>query len=239
MPRRNNREVAMERQSAEILGPAYRFTRDPDEAKRRAVERARRREESRKLLLAMPKCLVPDCPNTPLPGRQRDDELPVCWPHAVEVWSMVQRRRGEPEVILTAEEQAAERQARDQERVAREAAEEQRFRRDPHAPGEIYFVKVNGLIKVGWSGTLWEGHGSTRRTCIASSRHTGPRVASGTPTAHSSATWLLLSSKSMASRPSVSTGPSTDSRSRCTGRVGEQAGLRRTWLPQAGRQGRT
>lgn len=100
-------------------------------------------------------CLVPACDGKVMNGASRtrnpDDLLPLCIWHEITVWQSVQRRQGDPTVIRTADEWhaaavAAERQAEEQRQAQRTARQD----------GHIYFVRLNGLVKAGWSADVHE-----------------------------------------------------------------------------------
>lgn len=81
--------------------------------------------------------------------RDMDRELPLCIEHLTVAWSQMQRHRGHPAVI----ESAATLDARQRAKAAREAREAEERRKASHA-GDIYYLRQNGLIKVGWSSDL-------------------------------------------------------------------------------------
>lgn len=162
MPRRHNRAQAEAFNANSILGDDYKFTLDPEEAARRKARRRERAEASRLRLAETHQrdwstCIVDGC-KFQVPKRLRGGiEFPVCTPHAVAVWMDVEARAEEPEIQEATAALRARRQAESQEREAQEQAEEDAYQRRYRAglvPGDIYFIRANGLIKVGWSADV-------------------------------------------------------------------------------------
>lgn len=165
MPRRNRRAgfefVTMERT---LLGDDYKFTRDhelDEQRRKRRIERAARIqqrmvEDSRK---NWTKCILPGC-NFQVPKELEGTGIafPMCSPHiAVAVRHVLRNPDRFPQV--TEAEAALEARARaiQAEIKAEDAAEEAEYRaslRRGDAIGEIYYVRVSGLIKVGWTAGL-------------------------------------------------------------------------------------
>ncbi len=104
-------------------------------------------------------CLVVGCAGPPVlaphwdpseePSRDVGQELPLCRDHLAVAWAQLQRRRGHPLAIEAVSVMDARQRAR-RERETREAEER---RRASHA-GDIYYLRQNGYIKVGWSSDL-------------------------------------------------------------------------------------
>jgi len=100
-------------------------------------------------------CIVPGCAESTLTptvsyGRTREydhtRELPFCSTHLAIAWSQMQRLRGHPELIQTVEALNAKARA---DAEAKEAREQAAFL--ARTDGQIYFIRLNDLIKVGWS----------------------------------------------------------------------------------------
>jgi hypothetical protein len=172
MPRRNHRDTAvppldLTREDPPLLRPSGSANRPgprpfwapayESPVAQRERERSERQAKAREQGgIDWSCCLVPGC------GRElaqwadgarrreymRDPEtlLPVCTQHAVIVWQNVQRFRMLPDVVETAEQMSA--------RHRREAARSRPKRLKPDDDGELYFVRVNDLVKVGWTATL-------------------------------------------------------------------------------------
>lgn len=100
-------------------------------------------------------CLVPGCGEElkwfsrrrfdDVKARDPEKVLPLCLRHEVLVWQRVQLVKGETAVIET-----------NQELLEREAEAEaaRKRRRMENLNGHIYFVRLNGLVKVGWSRSV-------------------------------------------------------------------------------------
>lgn len=121
----------------------------------RTVERRKKRIAA---AISWSHCLVPTCEgqihNPATIFRDPDQFLPLCVEHEVTVWQGVQRQNRDPEIIRTAEERFAA--AVHALGAADKAAQEKFLARQS---GHIYFVRVNGLIKAGWSRDV---HGRLR-----------------------------------------------------------------------------
>lgn len=156
MPRRNSRP-AVERVVYENLGSAYRPTRNPELEAERAHERRQRAEEAKarsaRRRLQWGSCILADCDRTVIPDPDETAEYPICWEHSVEIWQMVQRRRHLPTVIGLSAELSAAHDQKVQAKIEADLAEE-RAAFLAQRNGDIYFVRLNGLIKVGWSRDL-------------------------------------------------------------------------------------
>lgn len=161
MPRRNHRERY---EPADLTPPGepkpHRLSDRPEiltprQRSDRERERAQRQREARILHgIDWSVCLVPGCGQNlmiyggfiPPEDRNVNTTLPLCFNHAVMIWQQVQRDRWLPEVIETAEQLHARHVA---EEAARQHEQAQAFkaRRD----GLMYFVRINDLVKVGWT----------------------------------------------------------------------------------------
>lgn len=166
MPRRNRREgrpQPLDLTPAEV--PRQRPRRPGDQPLWRQRMRAQneRAKAQREALFAggidWTICLVPGCGESLVfygrqqhpPGRRdTDHELPLCAHHSVVAWQTVQRQQHRTELLAANQAIADERAQREQQ--TREADKlENRLNQDGH----IYFVRLNGLVKVGWSGDLY------------------------------------------------------------------------------------
>lgn len=162
MPRRHNRDEQIPPLTitpADIPKPRRPKTFDEIKAQReRNSERyweQRRAAEKQRLVEAIDwsRCLVPTCDGKVMSfaGTIKDPDrlLPLCTWHEVGIWQNVQRRSREPEIITAAQNRAV---LLDAEDARAEEDDQRRFlaRQDGH----IYFVRLNGLIKVGWSRIL-------------------------------------------------------------------------------------
>lgn len=104
-------------------------------------------------------CIIPGCGRSlitwhrwhPPERRNPDLEIPICYDHAALVWNQLagfHAERGEfAQAIATVNEGIAERQSRTEE--ARKTAHLANV-----TDGTIYFVRLGGLIKVGWTRRL-------------------------------------------------------------------------------------
>lgn len=148
---------------ASDLGDDYKFTRDVELAAERAEGRRRRRERSaaraKRRAAEWTTCLVPGC-TLMCPAELQDGiEFPICSIHAAAVWENVERqlnsRNAEMFEALGAL-QARREAIRSEERKADAIEREERAAkvRKPDAQGWIYYVRANGLIKVGWTSDL-------------------------------------------------------------------------------------
>lgn len=163
MPRRHSRDehVPLNITPADIPRPRREKTPAQVARERRAREdrdwERRRAEQKRELAAAINwlRCLVPKCDgkimNPATVTRDPDRHLPLCTWHEIQVWQTVQARSGDPVVIQTAEHRAAILRAEAEQRE-----EEERKRFLARQDGQIYFLRLNGLIKAGWSRDLHE-----------------------------------------------------------------------------------
>lgn len=126
--------------------------------------RRQREERQRKARIAQgidwSICLVPGCGEElsywsrtahPVSRRDVDLDLPLCWTHMAIVFKMTAASFAEDrqfiEALADVNERLAARNAR--EEVAERAAFMAR------ETGDIYFVRVGELVKVGWTRDLW------------------------------------------------------------------------------------
>ena len=86
-------------------------------------------------------CPIPGCTDRPLKGEM------VCTPHAVQIWARVQAIKGDPLIQNAITESVAEREARMEE-------DERRRREFGKTHGDIYYLRVDEKIKIGWSSNL-------------------------------------------------------------------------------------
>lgn len=133
-----------------------------DEWLRRREERERRRERAKreKIMRAVEwdKCIVPGCEEalsrvhgfTPINPDHHDTqmELPICFLHAAVIWNQCVKVESKHPAFAVAvadvNGRIAEREARE-----REAAKVEHLANV--TKGDIYFIRLNGLVKVGWT----------------------------------------------------------------------------------------
>lgn len=103
-------------------------------------------------------CLVPGCGRqlvTYSEGNVAPDDrdpsvfLPMCHGHAAVVHRNVQRMWGEDELLVPAVIAAQEAHKARSDRIDRQTVEYEQG-----GPGAIYFLRQNGLVKVGWTSNL-------------------------------------------------------------------------------------
>jgi len=160
MPRRNNRDDAAHVPLDLTPDPLPRWAPSGASIKPRAQRERESADQQQKARVAggidWSVCLVPGC-GTELRSYgllehyhrdKRDPEhaLPLCYTHAVVVWQQVQRNKHESLIMETNEDLL--RRARAKQMAEDEAAKQRRM---ADRNGKIYFVRLNGLIKVGWS----------------------------------------------------------------------------------------
>lgn len=171
MPRRRNRTERrrIERENAEELGDDYRFTNDPQLAADRRERRRQRREELSERWHDFHRgkwtqCMVPECKfQVPkLLNLTSGLAIPICSVHQVAVWEHVNESLDDPDISESREALRARRDAIRLEEEAKRAAwseEARRFaaedRRDLDLPGDVYYVRVGSLVKVGWTTDLY------------------------------------------------------------------------------------
>lgn len=164
MPRRNQRAESETVLAKVLLGDDYKFTRDPEEAERRRQARKDRaaaasKRSAESYRATWTRCVVPGC-KFQVPKQLRNGggiEFPVCTPHAVAVWMDVEQRSDDPGIQETTAALRARRQVIADEYAAAEAEFEASYQQRYAAglvDGDIYFIRANGLIKVGWSSNL-------------------------------------------------------------------------------------
>lgn len=121
--------------------------RDEERWRREQATRKRQRTES----VEWGRCMVPMCdyPLYPPPESMRDTDicLPLCSWHEAMVWRRVQRYNGRTDIYEATVKL-------DQEQRIRDEAEKRR--RLANQEGHIYYLRLNGLIKVGWSRDIRE-----------------------------------------------------------------------------------
>lgn len=93
-------------------------------------------------------CMIPKCRAARATLRVGIIEGYICERHAYEIWRRVEMRDAEHR-----DEAIEYREARDYDR-SEARAKTAPARRKPAAMGEIYYVRVNELIKVGWTTKL-------------------------------------------------------------------------------------
>lgn len=100
-------------------------------------------------------CIVPGCGGdltskgrvlNPTGGRDHTLELPLCYTHLAVAGAQAQRRRNDPLIVSAVAEVIERRQARTL--TEHEADKKARL---SSIDGHIYYVRLNGMIKVGWS----------------------------------------------------------------------------------------
>lgn len=171
MSRKNNRDDRFAVRPLDLTPPPVLVPRpralQPGESAfknriKRQVDSAERQREARiKNGIDWSVCLVPGCGNDltfhGMPAFRRPDSrdpakvLPLCIEHALIAWQNVQMDKHEPLIIETNEmllERAKAEEAEQQEAAKR--------RRRQSMNGHIYFVSINGLVKVGWSRDVHE-----------------------------------------------------------------------------------
>jgi hypothetical protein len=162
MPRRNARAQHESFNANVILGEDYKFTLDPEEAAARRKRRQERAEAAQKRLVESTKstwtrCVVPDC-TFQVPRQLRNGiEFPVCTLHAVAVWVDIETRADDPTIQEATAALRARRKVIRAEWEAEEARIEEDYRKRFAAGmvnGHIYFIRANGLVKVGWSSDV-------------------------------------------------------------------------------------
>ena len=159
MPRRHRHEQVppLTITPADIPKPPPSFEERRREQRRREERDWQRRREAEKKRLTEAinwlQCLVPTCKDkifSPATiARDPDKWLPLCTHHEVTVWRQVQGSKGESRIITEANAQHAIALAQ-----AAEAEEQERRHFLARQDGHIYFIRLNGLIKVGWSRIL-------------------------------------------------------------------------------------
>lgn len=168
MTRHRTRIRSMERLNAENLGDDYKFTNDPKLAAERKQRRKERAAEAskrwRNLAQDWTKCLVPGCMSQTTKRLSCDVEFPICSSHAAAVWESIElddERYRDDFITDAIEAMVARRDVIRAERAAAqaaaEAAEDAEWKaslRDDLVEGDIYFIRLGDLVKVGWSSQL-------------------------------------------------------------------------------------
>lgn len=164
MPRRHNRdslEHAPLGIATEPPPPAPRTWQEIKADMEKAAERSRQRTEARRIQRIADAidwhngCLVPGCQEQifTIGHMAKDPEwrLPLCVHHEIIVWRTVQRSKGDLTYIDEINRTEA-RVALNDERAHEAQKQAWRAKQDGH----IYFLRLNGLIKVGWTRCLPE-----------------------------------------------------------------------------------
>lgn len=167
MPRRNNREAyepvdltPPNKTKPDPIGWGHMSRAEVNHAVRMrdleaAAERIRRQVEAEAQGgIDWSICLVPGCPKTVggllgnarhrPPDRDTSRHLPLCHEHGVVAWRQIQQASGLPVLIETAKQ--VEKREREYQARLRNGK--------PESDGELYFVRINDLVKVGWTATL-------------------------------------------------------------------------------------
>lgn len=167
MPRRNHRDghyPPLDLTPSDLgphagrTAPERRNTQELFAAQQKATREAAERQRKARLANAIDwsACLVPGCGETPsshwadLYDRNPDYRLPLCTRHQAVVWKSVERDKANPAVLaattildeLENQDRAVDQHKRDKEEHLKRTA------------GDLYFIKLNGLIKVGWTRDL-------------------------------------------------------------------------------------
>ena len=158
MPRRNQRDgslVPLNIRPADIPMPPTpksreqrqrdRERRENERWERERLERKRQRTEG----IDWDTCLVPFCDLTPPSGLPKDLDirLPLCGGHEAMVWRTVQRYHGRHDIYEATVKLDQEQRIRDEADKKRRLANQQ---------GDLYYLRLNGLIKVGWTRDLYD-----------------------------------------------------------------------------------
>lgn len=151
-PQKRRVEKQVAREVTNNLGDDYKFTRNPVLAATRAENRKRRRLAAAAASAPEVTCQIEGC-NIRL-SKNHLNELTVCTDHAAAIWEIVERRDKSPYLRATLAASIRDRDRIRAQHRSQERAEALTFGRSPEAPGDIYFVRVNGLIKVGWTTDL-------------------------------------------------------------------------------------
>lgn len=147
MPRRRVR-TRIERDNAANLGDDYKFTRDPELAEQRAENRRQRAASASRAKFTI--CAIRGCRANVV----AEGAVSVCVEHAVDIWEIVEKRDKSPFLREVLGEDIARRDRIRAEQRAATKAEDKALIAAPDAIGEIYYIKVGGLIKVGWTSDL-------------------------------------------------------------------------------------
>lgn len=165
----------------EQLGDEYTFTRDPELAQQRSEARRRRRQAAvakSRALMAGPRCIAPDCDLPAKPKLSEDIKFLICALHAEAIWRSVQWYRSDSDMRQAANALEARRELMEREALERKAVSEKAYRdaqRSPDAAGHIYFVRLNGLVKAGWSASLYQRIRSYGPSAEILAHHPGTR----------------------------------------------------------------
>lgn len=168
MGRKNRREPEPEPLDVEpVVTRILRVETDEERDRRIEAEFGRRRERTmrrrddrvRKALTSWDTCCIPGCGEkmpygvaTPIEMRKVNKRLPVCYYHQIIIARQVDFAAADAEFFAVKDrlmKQLVE------ETIERHREWEMRYQNgDEHFDGQIYFVRLNGMIKVGWSSRL-------------------------------------------------------------------------------------
>lgn len=144
------RDVPQPRVKTTAQREGERRRREDQEHDRWIVAQERRREEINSRI-RWTACLVPLCELSALnPAELPDDaerRLPLCEWHLATAWRQVEIYEGRDGIAKSTAQLAQEQRERE------EAAKRRRMARQD---GHIYYVRLNGLIKAGWSRDVHE-----------------------------------------------------------------------------------
>lgn len=170
MPRKNNRLQSVDDESdafdsaeaayvikrTRLETEAERDARIRAEGERRRFRNERRADTRIAQLVDWSKCCIPGCDagsSGSLAWHPKDvtEVIPVCYRHEVIITRQTESRWTEPDYLAT-------RQRLSRQRVVREIEAERKADLQHESAGakqgQIYFVRLNGLIKVGWASKL-------------------------------------------------------------------------------------
>lgn len=159
MPRRNNREqfepLDLTPEALFIPRPPFKLT--PTQRAARDREKMHRQVDAiANGGIDWLSCIVPGCIDTPMtrdsgrPNRRNHRlELPICLQHSAVVVMQAEQGNNHPLVVDALAKVVEARAART---ATEESARQQQFLERTN--GDIYYVRLNGLIKVGWSREL-------------------------------------------------------------------------------------
>lgn len=162
---RRTRIRARARVDVEKLGDDYRYTNDPALAEERRQRRRERAEAARlewqKQAVDWTKCIVLGCKFQTLKQISEGIDFPICSVHAAAVWEAIEHRdkidREEQHLSEAMAAMVARRDAIRLERrqaLAEEDAQRKSDLKADKVEGQIYFIMLGDLVKVGWSSNL-------------------------------------------------------------------------------------
>lgn len=146
MPRQRLRtRTQRERENAANLGDAYKFSRDPQVAAKRAEARRARVQAAPPVKMII--CAIRGCrEKVPTWG---NDRLVVCLGHATDIWQMIEDHDDQPHIFEAVRQETRRRDEIRAKRQAEEIEAERKRSQRPTAMGEVYYARVGTLIKVG------------------------------------------------------------------------------------------